>query len=103
MTVDLLSWLTPQLEIIIFWTYIFFTNKPSLIQQCYVVPGISNHESVMITIKSAISYAPSNRYKVYLWKKANISEMRNEMLNFADEYCHQHTAETPVENLWIRF
>ena len=81
---------------------LFFTNKPSFIQQCYVVPGISDHESVMVTIESAISYAPSNRYKVYLWKEANISEMRNEMLNFADEYCHQHNAETPVENLWVR-
>ena len=28
--------------------------------------------------------------------------MRNEMLNFADEYCHQHTVEKSVENLWIR-
>ena len=78
---------------------LFFTNKPSLVQQSYVVPGISDYESVMTTIKPAISYASSNRYKVYLWKKANL---RNEMLNFADEYCHQHTVEAPVENLWIR-
>ena len=56
----------------------------------------------MTTIKSSLSYASSNRYKVYLCKKANLFEMRNEMLNFADEYCHQHTVEIPVENLWIR-
>ena len=79
---------------------LFFTNKPSLVQQCYVVPGISDHDTVMITLESTISYAPSNRYKVYLWKKANLFEMRKEMLNFTAEYCQQYTVETPVENLW---
>ena len=77
---------------------LFFINKPSLVQKCHVVSGISDHEivyrnyDIVSTIKS---------HKIYLWNNVNQSDMRDNMNNFTEEFCHQYTVETSVENLWV--
>ena len=80
---------------------LFFTNKPSLVQKCHVVSGISDHEIVMVATETMTLRQPSKSHKIYLWNNVNLSDMRDNMNNFTEEFCHQYTVETSVENLWV--
>lgn len=79
---------------------ILFTNRPSLIQHCFPAPGISDHSIVLATTVSKITYQKSNSYKMYLWNRANVEDMKYCMSNFMTEFCHSYTIESPVELLW---
>jgi len=63
----------------------FFTYRPSLVQECYSDPGVSDHEIVTVKVESEASYNPSNSYKIYLWNSANISELKESMCENATE------------------
>ena len=49
-------------------------------QECYSAPGISDHEIVLVTLEPEAFYNLSKSYKVYLWDSANLSELRENML-----------------------
>jgi len=49
---------------------LLLTNRPSLVQSCYVTPGISDHDIILASIQSKIKYQNSNSYKIYLWNRS---------------------------------
>ena len=49
---------------------VFFTNRPSLINRCEAIPGISDHEIVFVDSNIAISRQKPAKRKIYMWKKA---------------------------------
>jgi len=79
---------------------LFFTSHPSLIQQCTSLPGISDHDIILTTIKSKISYQDQQSHKIYLWKKANLEEMSRTLSNYAREFTSHFTVDTPVDTVW---
>ena len=80
---------------------LFFTNRPTLVQECYSAPGISDHEIVMVTLEPQAFYNLINSYKIYLWNKVKFSELKENMCNFAAEFCDHFSDETRVEILWM--
>ena len=81
---------------------LFFTTQPSCIQQCEPIPGISDHDIILTTVKSNISYSKSANHNVYLWRHANLQDMSEDMLNFSLDFTNTHTIETPIEELWSK-
>ena len=59
---------------------IFLTNYPSYEYTCQPLPGISDHEIVLV--KSAVDIKPikATARKIYLWHKANFESIRNILL-----------------------
>ena len=78
---------------------LFFTTQPSHIQHCEPIPGISDHDIILTTVKSNIK--PAN-HNVYLWRHANLQDMREDILNFSSDFTNTHTIETPIEELWFK-
>ena len=79
---------------------LFFTNRPSLVNQVQIKPGISDHE--MVCIDSAIRPAkvkPVQR-KVYLWRKGDIDQLKASVMLFADEFCEKFNINSPIEAMW---
>ena len=76
---------------------LFFTNKPSLVQQCHVVSGISDHEIVMVATETMTLCQPSKSHKIYSWNNVNLSDMKDNMNNYTEDFCHQYTVEKSVE------
>jgi len=70
------------------------------VQECYSAASISDHEIVVVTLESQALYNPSNSYKVFLWNKANFSELKENMCKFTTEFCNHFSDETSVETLW---
>lgn len=80
---------------------IFLTNRPSLVNRCEPVPGVSDHD-VAVYVNSDIlpkRQRPIQR-KIHIWRKADTEQIQEELATFADEMQTQHNPDTPVETLW---
>jgi len=79
---------------------IIFTNRPSLINYCNVISGISDHEAVLTSFMAQAVYHKEGDRKRYLWNKANFQEMNIELSRFTAWFCDHFNIDTPVECLW---
>ena len=65
---------------------VFFTNRPSLINTCHTVPGISDHEAVLIKYSITLTPQQPKLRKVILWSKANIESIKETIHQFSNEF-----------------
>ena len=82
---------------------VFITNRPSLVESCNTIDGISDHEAVLV---SSYVLAPSGHpieRCIYLWSRANFDAIKCEMLVLCDEFMNTYSAVTPVDVLWNKF
>jgi hypothetical protein len=56
---------------------VFFINRPSLINRCEAIPGISDHEIVFVDSNIAISRQKPVKRKIYMWKKADTQKLKS--------------------------
>jgi len=82
---------------------LFFTTQPSCVQYCEQIPGISDHDIVITTVKSIVSYSKQANHTIYLWRLANLEDMSKNMLNFYLEFTNANTIDTLIEELWLKF
>ena len=50
---------------------IFCTNCPSLVDRCIPLPGLSDHDTVLVDCKVLPARKKPIRRKIYLWRRAN--------------------------------
>ncbi len=55
---------------------LFLTNRPALLNRCEALPGIGDHDTVYINTKVVIKNAKPCKRKIYVWKRADIEELR---------------------------
>ena len=60
---------------------IFLTNRPSLIETCNVVDGISDHEPVAVKSNLMVKLAPPPTRTLYVWSQADFSMIRHTILD----------------------
>ena len=75
-----------QLEQIVFFPLrgpnmldLCFTSHPSIVSECYSVPGLSDHDSVIIKFITSLFIKQHSR-KVFLYKLADWEEIRAKLL-----------------------
>jgi len=82
---------------------VFITDRPSLVESCDVVSGISDHEALFVkSLVTARLSQPSKR-TIYLWSQANFHDIRNQINSLCEEFVGSHTSSTPIETLWNSF
>ena len=69
---------------------LLFISHPSLVQQCTLLPEISDPNYHETTVE--ITYQKSAGYKVYFWKQANEGQ-------YDSVFLQDYTIETPIETL----
>ncbi len=79
---------------------LFLTNRPSLVNRCEIVPGISDHDVVYVDSNIAAKRQKPIKRKIQLWDKADFDQIRLEVKSFSEEFTKQHSVDTPVEDLW---
>ena len=82
---------------------LFCTNKPGLVKHTSVIPGISDHDGVIIVdtnIKATTSKKP--RRKITLWKKANWDQLKDEAYRFCDRFLRSCGTRSVQQN-WDLF
>ena len=80
---------------------IFMTNKPTLVNRCEPVPGVSDHETAVFVEAHIIARRMKNvRQKIYLWNKGDFHKIRADISEFTEAFVQAHTLDTPVDELW---
>ena len=79
---------------------LFMTNRPSLVNRCEPMPGISDHEAVYVDSNIIAKRQKQVRRKIFLWKRADIENLKSEIRDFTTEFIESNTADTPVNTLW---
>ena len=82
---------------------VFLTNRPSLIQECYPLPGISDHEMVYVDSDVSARYQRPIQRKIWLWSKADIPVLKQSMLQFSEDFTNKHTIKSDVNAMWTEF
>ena len=82
---------------------VFFTNRPSLVVSCNVLPGISDHEIVhVLSTVSATHKRPSVR-KIICWHKANYDLIKEYIIEFTNYFMNKYTYSSSIDMLWNEY
>ena len=82
---------------------IFCTNRPSLIKQCFPLPGIGDHDAVAIESSTVVQSNPPFKRTVYLWSRANLTDMKQTAVELCNNFLSSNFTHTPVASLWNNF
>ena len=79
---------------------LFLTNRPSLINRCTPIPGIADHDIVFIELPISATRNKPTKRKIHLWKHANISQLKEDILNFVKEFSSKFNCQSNIESMW---
>ena len=77
---------------------LFFTSKPSLIKDITVIPGISDHDAVVVD--TVIMIKPNRKLprRIRQWYKTDWDEVREDVTQYRDSYFHKASSQPVEEN-----
>jgi hypothetical protein len=75
---------------------IFLTNRPSLVNRCCSIPGLSDHDIVLIDSNVTPHRRKPTRRLIYLWKQANINEMKKELTEYSKTFYEKFTTSSSI-------
>ena len=82
---------------------IFQTNRPSLVNRCCPIPGVSDHHIVLIDSNIIPYRRKPTRRLIYLWKQANINEMKKELTEYSKTFYEKFTTSSSINEMWLDF
>ena len=82
---------------------IFATNRPSLVESCKPIPGVSDHEIVHVSSDISAKYQRPVKRKIWLWSKADLPSLKTDMQNFSQHLTEKNSIKTDVNILWTEF
>ena len=84
---------------------IFVTNRPTLINKCSGLPGLSDHDVIIIDTSLVPRTRRPVKRLIYLWSKADLPGMEKELKEYTTKI--QNERETsltvPINTLWNNF
>lgn len=82
---------------------IFLSNRPSFVNRIECLPGISDHDMVLVDSDIIAKRNRPVKREIRLWKKANTDLLEQELDTFSSNFMNSYALETPVEYLWNYF
>ena len=80
---------------------LFFTSQPSPVSKCKPIPGIGDHDAVLVdTLTKPQRSKPVHR-KIYLWDKADLAKMKQEATGITDVL--RTIQDEGIDTLWETF
>ena len=79
---------------------LFLSNRPSLVNRCSPLPGIGDHDLVLVDTNIMPHRQKPARRKIFLWKNADLSNMKKECLIFQDQLLQEFSSLSPVSDMW---
>ena len=81
---------------------LFFITNPTLVVKSSLLPGISDHDGIpVLLLNSKPSTTKQKPRKVYLYNKADTTELKAEVLGISSDFKEKELSNTTVNELWI--
>ena len=71
---------------------IFITDRPSLVESCDIVDGISDHEAVFIESLVTAHLSLPSRRTIYLWSQADLQNVKNRTGSLCEEFVSSYSS-----------
>ena len=81
---------------------LFLTNNPTLVDNVSIVPGISDHETVIAVVKLRPTIQKLKPRTVHIYSKADWEGMRHDMQTFQSSFLST-CEDKSTEKLWQEF
>ncbi|CAG2187687.1 unnamed protein product [Mytilus edulis] len=82
---------------------LFCTNQPALITKIKSIPGISDHDIVLVDAICKPQRSKQSQHKIYLWKKVDIKKIKDVTSHFISELISQTNENLNIDQLWNKF
>ena len=82
---------------------IFCTNRPSLVSCCQILPGISDHEAVLVKTSTVLKHKKPTKQKIYLWNRVDFVLFRNIIQSNVNGMLSDLSLATDIDTLWLTF
>ena len=83
---------------------LFFTNNATLVDKAKNIPGMSDHDGIpIITVNLCPKRCKQKPRKVYLFHKADLEGMKEELKGFCQKFVVESSPDESVEVLWCKF
>ena len=82
--------------------YLLFSSIPSSIQNVEVMPSISDHKTVLCTIKTNPKQMTKPRRKIYCYGKADFDSIRTDMDKFKNNFYANDPQTRTVNHNWTK-
>ena len=80
---------------------IFCTNRPSLVTCCQILPGISDHEAVLVKTLTVLEHPKPTKRKIYLWNRVDFVLFRNVIQSKVNGLLSDLSLATDIDTLWL--
>lgn len=82
---------------------IFITNHPSLVNKCFPISGIGDHDGVLVDLDTTINHYKPAKRKIYLWDKADFDSIREDAKEFSSTFVSRYSVDSDINMLWSVF
>ena len=79
---------------------LFLTNRPSCINKCQPIPGISDHEIVFVDTDIKPRRRKPVKRKIFLWDKADMNVLHEEGNKMMQEFVSKFDSSSSVTEMW---
>ena len=80
---------------------LFFTNNPSLVDRCKTIPGVGDHDAVLIDTLIKPRRAKPSKRTIYLWDKTDIPSLKAATSAFVSTFITE--SYQSVDSCWNSF
>ena len=79
---------------------LFLTNRPSCVNNCQSLPGISDHEIVLVESEIIPKRNRPVKRKIFLWGKADLEAIHREGTKMGEEFFSRFNCSSSVTAMW---
>ena len=76
---------------------LFLTNQPNLVKSCNTIPGISDHNMIIVDTDLKPRYNKPKRREINIFKKANWDQIKTDIIDLGTRIIQ---SKTSVEEKW---
>ena len=81
---------------------LFFTTNPTLVNKTSILPGLSDHDIVLVEVNSRPEIIKQVPRDIPLYKKANWDQLKQSMRDLYTEF-QSEPATTDSQAMWDKF
>ena len=82
---------------------LFITNRPTLVERCKALPGISDHDIVLVQARTRARRKKPPSRKIHLWSKANPDDIHTAVQTLTENFTSKYNTNTDINTIWTAF